>query len=218
MLTRELLTKTLESVFGQPGEARYLTDEELRQSLQVALLGRTAGQPVRVFAYGSLIWNPVLRFEKSQRGILKNWKRAFCMKITLGRASSEYPGRMLALLPGSETEGVVYQLYEDGLEDELMLLWKREMCTAAYIPRWETVSLENGETVSAIVFVMRQEDSSFDRDYDSENVVSCIAAAKGPLGTNAEYLHLLNRALEANNLSDPYVSQLAERVGDISRK
>ncbi|WP_312839526.1 gamma-glutamylcyclotransferase [Pantoea piersonii] len=213
MLTRDKLsTAAPEDVFGRLGEGRYLTEEERRASLQLMLASRPEGEGIWVFAYGSLIWNPTLNFAESQRGTLKHWRRAFCMKLTAGRATGDNPGRMLALVPGDGTEGIAYRLADASLEDELMVLWKREMSTTSYVPRWEAVELANGEQVRALVFVMSQDDITFDCHYESDNVARCIARAEGPLGTNADYLARLSAALHDNRIADPYIRQLAARV------
>lgn len=41
---------------------------------------------------------------------------------------------MLALKEGGRTTGVAYRLPDDTLEEELTLLWKREMITGCYLP------------------------------------------------------------------------------------
>lgn len=216
MLTRETLSSAApEDVFGRLGVGRYLSDDERHASMSEMLKSRPEGEGVWIFAYGSLIWNPALEFDLSYRGVLKNWKRAFCMKLTAGRATGDLPGRMLALVPGAGTEGIAYRLRENDLEHELVVLWKREMSTTSYIPKWEQVELYNGEVITALVFVMSQNDATFDCHYESENVAECIARAQGPLGTNADYLRRLNDALEENNITDEYILRLAEKVAKI---
>ena len=217
MLTRDKLsTAAPEEFFGQLSEGRYLTEEERKASLQEMLKSRPGGDGVWVFAYGSLMWNPALKFVESQRCTLKNWKRAFCMKLTAGRATGKNPGRMLALVPGVGTEGVAYRIADEELEPELLVLWKREMSTTSYVPRWESAELENGEMVSVLVFVMRQDDTTYDCNYESDNAVHCIVRAQGPLGTNADYLLRLSNALEVNNICDPYIHKLAQKVEELA--
>ncbi|MGC0782148.1 gamma-glutamylcyclotransferase [Pantoea agglomerans] len=213
MLTRDILSSAApEEVFGRLGTGRYLSDDERLASMLEMLQSRPEGEGIWIFAYGSLIWNPALEFDLSYRGVLKNWKRAFCMKLTAGRATGDIPGRMLALVPGAGTEGIAYRLRESDLEQELVVLWKREMSTTSYIPKWEQVELYNGEVITALVFFMSQNDATFDCNYESESVAECIARAQGPLGTNADYLHRLNNALDENNITDEYIIKLSEKV------
>ncbi|WP_340532874.1 gamma-glutamylcyclotransferase [Escherichia coli] len=218
MITRESLLDGPEKLFGPLSEGQYQTDSELKTSLCAAIKTRPAGQPFRVFAYGSLLWNPVIHIVASQPGVLKEWRRAFCMTLTAGRGSPERPGRMLALLPGTGAEGLIYELAEDGLEDELMLLWKREMRTTGYEPRWVETVCEDGTTVSCLTFVMCCTDHTYNSDYDSEDVVNTIAQARGPLGSNAKYLEMLWKSLQKHALKDHYIQQLAHRVMAVSRE
>lgn len=69
-------------------------------------------------------------------GTLVGWHRAFCLRLTAGRGTAHQPGRMLALKEGGRTTGVAYRLPEETLEQELTLLWKREMITGCYLPTW----------------------------------------------------------------------------------
>ncbi|VDZ83002.1 Uncharacterized protein involved in cation transport [Kluyvera intermedia] len=103
---------------------------------------------------GSLMWNPALNFCESVTGTLMGWHRAFCLRLTAGRGSACQPGRMLALKEGGRTTGVAYRLPDDEIENELSLLWKREMITGCYLPTWCQLSLDDGRTVTALVFIM----------------------------------------------------------------
>ena len=105
-----------------------------------------------IFGYGSLMWNPALEFTESCTGTLVGWHRAFCLRLTAGRGTAHQPGRMLALKEGGRTTGVAYRLPEETLEQELTLLWKREMITGCYLPTWCQLDLDDGRTVNAIVF------------------------------------------------------------------
>lgn len=73
-------------------------------------------------------------FTESCTGTLVGWHRAFCLRLTAGRGTAHQPGRMLALKEGGRTTGVAYRLPEETLEQELTLLWKREMITGCYLP------------------------------------------------------------------------------------
>lgn len=212
-LTREnLATISLEKMYGHLCDGHYLTDSELLASLHCTLKQRPDASPVWIFGYGSLIWNPIIHFQTCRKAYLPRWRRAFCMKLTAGRATEDLPGRMLALVPGCGIWGMAYQLDEASLESELRLLWKREMCTNSYIPTWEQVTLDDGQTANVLVFVMRQEDHTFDCHYEPEVVACKIAQAAGPLGSNAEYVRLLQHALEQHDMHDPYISSLVLQV------
>ncbi|VFS13017.1 cation transport protein chaC [Escherichia coli] len=151
--------------------------------------------PVWIFGYGSLMWNPALEFTESCTGTLVGWHRAFCLRLTAGRGTAHQPGRMLALKEGGRTTGVAYRLPEETLEQELTLLWKREMITGCYLPTWCQLDLDDGRTVNAIVFIMDPRHPEYESDTRAQVIAPLIAAASGPLGTNAQYLFSLEQEL-----------------------
>lgn len=216
MLNRkELQSCSPAMLFGDLPAGRYLNSQELNESLQATLAAKPDDQPIWIFTYGSLMWNPVIRFSESHTGTLHNWERAFCMRLDSGRATPGTPGRMLALVPGNKTQGLVCRLNESSLEEDLSLLWTREMCTGSYIPRWERIALNNGDTVTALVFVMSSGLPAYEDDYLPESIAPLITRASGPLGSNADYLHQLNLSLFRMGIRDRYITELAEAVRNI---
>lgn len=95
---------------------------------------------------------------------------------------------MLALKEGGRTTGVAYRLPESTLEEELTLLWKREMITGCYLPTWCSLTLDNGRMVNALVFIMDPRHPLYESDTHALTIAPLIATASGPLGTNAQYL------------------------------
>jgi cation transport protein ChaC len=126
-----------------------------------------------------------------------------------GRASNEAPGRMLALEPGSRTQGVAFRIAADKLEQELPVLWTREMVSGAYLPTWLRVNLADGSQVHALVFVADRERPQFEADTSIATVAPLIAAASGINGSNADYVFKLSFALADRGCTDDYVDALA---------
>jgi cation transport protein ChaC len=213
MLTRNAIRSGayLESFRHVPEGIRWSADQ-IEQSLQTMLEIRRGAGDVWVFGYGSLMWNPALDFEEIQWGTLPDWHRSFCMEMTAGRGSVDLPGRMLALEPGGATRGTAFRLNNTNLREELRLVWIREMVFGAYRPIWADVILDSGETVTAIVFVAEPAHRFYTPDSRVQIVAPLIAAAKGPNGSNADYLYSLADTLAANDEDDPYVAVLADAV------
>ena len=137
MLTRDFLRAAdCKTAFGDIDESLLWSAEQRAASLAATLACRPDDGPVWIFGYGSLMWNPALEFDESCTGTLTGWHRAFCLRLTAGRGTACQPGRMLALKEGGRTTGVAYRLPDTTLEDELTLLWKREMITGCYMPNW----------------------------------------------------------------------------------
>lgn len=171
--------------------------------------GAPDGAPVWIFAYGSLMWNPVLAIEEMQRARLKGWQRSFCIRLISGRATPDVPGRMLSLDEGGITEGIAFRLPESTLINELEIVWTREMITGLYRPVWADVSLGNGKEIQALAFVSDRLHPHYEQDNLTATVALSIASARGDIGTNADYVWKLQATLGALGIRDDYVSELA---------
>ena len=216
MLTRDFLLKAdCKTAFGAIDESLLWTCEQRAASLASTLACRPDNSPVWIFGYGSLMWNPVFESEEVASGTLQGWHRAFCLRLTAGRGTRHQPGRMLALKEGGKTRGLAFRLPEEQLHEELELLWKREMITGCYLPTWCDLQLEDGRTVTALVFIMDPRHPLYEADSCSQTIAPLIASASGPLGTNAQYLFSLAQALAKRGMDDECLADLAQRVREL---
>ncbi len=210
MLTRQSIISGayLDSFDTLPPHQRW-SAERIAQSMADTLRARPHDSALWVFAYGSLIWNPMLEFAERRPATLIGWHRSFCVRIVAGRAHPETPGRMLAVEPGGATEGLAWRLDDVNALDELRVMWIREMVTGSYAPTWAPVTLDDGRTVMAIVFVADPSSPQYAADISAVQIAPMIAAAQGPLGSNADYVCQLQAALHGMGVHDSYVHELA---------
>jgi cation transport protein ChaC len=201
----------LEHFKAIPKHVRW-TLAQIEQSMRDTLDARPDTGDLWVFGYGLLIWNPICQFERQHKASLEGWHRSFCLRTIAGRASPRLPGRMLSLEAGGKTEGVALRLPAHALEDELPLLWIREMPTGAYRPIWSPIAMENGTRSTALIFVADQNHHFYESSASIASVAAFVASACGPLGTNAEYLFKLRESLASWNVSDSYVDDLVDAV------
>ncbi|KPG95478.1 calcium transporter ChaC [Pseudomonas sp. RIT-PI-q] len=218
MLTRQSLSSGayLACFDTLPKEVLW-TRERIEQSFLATMNTRPASQGIWVFGYGSLLWNPVLEFIDQQAATLHGWHRSFCLRMIFGRGSEHAPGRMLALEPGGVTQGQAFQLHPDRADEELLLLWIREMPTGAYRPLWADVTLDDGREVSAIVFVAEPDHVHYEADSTVAVIAPLVASASGQFGSNAEYVFNLATALEQRGDRDACVDALTcelQRLSD----
>ena len=89
-----------------------------------------------VFGYASLLWRPEFEFSEHQAAHVHGWHRALRMASRVNRGTPERPGLVFALLPGGSCQGAVYRIPRERVPDELERLWRREMPTGVYDPRW----------------------------------------------------------------------------------
>ncbi len=63
-------------------------------------------EPLWVFGYASLLWNPGFPVAERKLAVLQDYHRSFCMRSIHHRGTSEHPGLVLAL---DEAEGATCQ-------------------------------------------------------------------------------------------------------------
>ncbi len=197
-----------------PGLVR-LTDAERHASLAALLAARPgpAGAGAWVFAYGSLIWNPAMRFLERRFARLHGWHRSFCLSTKAGRGSPELPGLVLGLDRGGACAGAAFLLAEDGLETELTLLWKREMLSGSYTPRWLRVRDGAGKPFGhAIAFTINRHAAQYAGKLDDDELVHRLSQAKGALGSSADYLFQTREGLRLLGIVDRRIEHLAQQV------
>ena len=168
-------------------EMRILSVDELRASLEATLAGVDLSAGVWLFGYGSLIWNPAFHFTDRLVGRIYGYHRRFCLWTHLGRGCPERPGLVLGLERGGSCQGVAFHIAPDAALEELMIVWRREMLSGAYLPRWVEVHTAVGR-LPAITFVINPSHERYARALDEAAVAETIATAAGFLGPCADYL------------------------------
>ena len=202
---RELYVEAM----GDP--KRALTDEQLSDSLTAIFASRPKGAGWWVFAYGSLLWNPLFPFAEARPAVLRGLHRRFCLYSYASRGTPDQPGLVLALDRGGACTGVVYRLPAAVAMDELRLLWRREMVTGAYRPRW--VRVRSGEReLHALTFSIRHAHPQYAGKLALDEQARVIAASKGAFGSSLDYLERTRVALVTHGIVDPYLEQLAGKV------
>jgi cation transport protein ChaC len=192
-----------------PGAIR--TDSEIEASLAEALAGRPEDGDVWVFGYGSLIWNPAFEFVEKRVALVRGWHRRFCLWLKGGRATPESPGLMLALDRGGCCRGVAFRLDPRQVEEELLILWRREMLSGSYEARWLDARSCEGP-VRVVTFVANRRHDRFTNLLSDEEVADRIAVARGPLGSCAEYLLNTVEHLEALGFRDQSLERIRTLV------
>lgn len=86
------------------------------------------------------------------------------------------------------------------------------MITGCYLPTWCQLDLDDGRTVNAIVFIMDPRHPEYESDTRAQVIAPLIAAASGPLGTNAQYLFSLEQELIKLGMQDDGLNDLLVSV------
>ena len=188
-----------------------MSDEEVARSLTQAMAGHRKGEPVWVFGYGSLIWNPLMEFAERRPARIHGFHRGFYLWSKVNRGSPEVPGLVLGLDTGGSCQGMAYRLHDEKLVVELGLLWRREMVMGTYLPRW--VKADTGDrVVRAIAFVVNRNKPGYTGRLDDRQIVSIAMKACGHYGTCSDYLVQTATSLEIAGIADARLSRLAKLV------
>ena len=192
-------------------DGHALTDEEMSVSLAQTLRTKPKRAGWWVFAYGSLLWNPLFPFAEAGRASVHGLHRRFCLWSLASRGTPNAPGLVLGLDRGGSCRGVVYRLPSSCALEELRLLWRREMVTGAYEPRWLHVECD-GRPIVALGFVVKRAHAQYAGHLTIEAQANIIARACGAFGSSADYLERTRVSLATHGVIDIYLERLAERV------
>jgi cation transport regulator ChaC len=140
-LTEALVARTLRAVEDSgptPGMV-YMTDADYARFRDEVLAAAPAG-PLKLFAYGSLLWKPVGEVTGGERAVATGWHRSFCFTVQRFRGTVDRPGLMMALDRGGQCQGMVFEIAEP-VAANLEALLRREMTIlpAVNVPRWLNV-------------------------------------------------------------------------------
>jgi glutathione-specific gamma-glutamylcyclotransferase len=161
------------------------------------------GQPLRLFAYGSLIWKPEVPHVAARPATAHGWHRAFCLRMPRFRGTPDAPGLMMVMDRGGQCRGMVFDLAPDDPAAQLDRLFRREFTFKPInnIPRWITVQTAQG-AVPALAFVVNRDSPLYAGRLPLDQVAAVLAQACGHWGTGAEYLMNTVAQLELSGIRD----------------
>ena len=213
MLNRQVLqSKLLQQLLAHPGlNLKILSDAELLASIK-STLEQNPTDELWIFAYGSLIWNPLFEYLERRVVSLDAWQRRFCLFAPVGRGTIDNPGLVLGLEQGNYCQGIAYRLaVDDNLEAELLLLWRREMVVGSYIPTW-LIANDGKQDISVLTFTANPYHPVYVNNLPTEKLICSLATAKGFLGSSAEYLSQTVQGLLAEGIEDLELIELDRLV------
>jgi cation transport protein ChaC len=190
---------------------RALTDVQLSESLTATLARKPKGAGWWIFAYGSLLWNPLFPVAEMRPATLRGLHRRFCLWSLASRGTPDAPGLVLGLERGGTCRGVALRLPAPLALDELHLLWRREMVVGSYNPRWVRTDAD-GRELFALTFVVRRDHPQYAGRLPLVKQVRVLASARGAFGESADYLERTRVALVSHGIVDPYLESLAAAV------
>ena len=212
-LTRaDLEAQLLQKMILQAGlDLEVLSETQLQASILETLKRQKPNSDIWLFAYGSLIWNPIFHFIEHRVGTVYGWHRRFCLWAPLGRGTPDNPGLVLGLDRGGSCRGIAYRIAATNVLSELLLLWRREMVVNSYIPRWVKV-FDGKQEIEAIAFIVNRHHPTYAGNISLETTVNSIATAGGKIGSSADYLIQTVDGLISAGIKDKQLLLLRDKV------
>jgi len=173
---------------------------------------REGGQPVWIFAYGSLMWQPEFPYAEAQPALLYGYHRSFCLYSYDYRGTRARPGLVLGLDRGGACRGIAFRLAPGSVAPALDRLWLREM-TAPRVYDMRLLPVRaRGRGQTAFAFTVRRDHPDYAGRLPLDEVARIIEGAQGNRGTCRDYLASTLRHLDELGLEDRRLRQLAARV------
>jgi glutathione-specific gamma-glutamylcyclotransferase len=219
VLTSELVAHTLRPVADtgpSPGMVPC-SEADWEAASQAILKSRPDGGEFWIFAYGSLLWNPVVDPVEERPGTVQGWHRAFRMYLRSWRGTVDQPGLMMGLDRGGQCKGLAFRLPERDLQSQLQRLLRRELPMkpvgrpSTYIPRWLRMKTQN-EHLKALAFVINPLGASYAGRLTLEETAEILSSACGSGGSCAEYLYNTITHLELLGIHDRGLEKLQSLV------
>ena len=173
---------------------------------------------VWVFGYGSLIWRPSFNFLNARVAWVDGWSRRFWQGSTDHRGIPGAPGRVVTLveIPDQYCGCVAYEIESEVATQVFAELDRREIQGYG---RWEVeMRLNNGETIGGIVYIAMENNPHYLGDDVLSHIAKQIACARGPSGSNWDYVKRLGEALRDFGIVDTHVFEVEKAVARLIRE
>lgn len=182
-------------------------DEE-REAMRAETLAGRRHADLWVFAYGSLMWDPAIRFAEVRRAHVPVYARRFILKdIHGGRGTRDAPGLMAALDRGPGCDGLAFRIAREHVEAETEILWRREKVGPAYTAAFVEAVVADGR-MEALAFVADHQAETIDPDITREEQIRYAATGTGFLGSSLDYLKSIQAHFAALGIHDDDVTAL----------
>ena len=142
---------------------------------------------VWIFGYASLIWRPEFEAVEERAAAVHGWHRALAMSSRINRGTPECPGLVFALVAGGSCRGRAYRVERSRVEAEMERLWRREMMTGVYDPKWLPCRTPQG-VVRGLAFTLDRKSPNHTGALPDDQMVEILRTANGRYGSTLSYL------------------------------
>ncbi|WP_115384114.1 gamma-glutamylcyclotransferase [Jannaschia formosa] len=174
-------------IVQEPHLRDWVYPEDRRAAIRAEALAGHSGD-LWIFGYGSLMWNPALRFAEVRRAhVPDHARRLILVEYRGGRGTMEAPGLMATLDAGDGCDGLAFRIAAADVESETDILFQREMLAPGYLARFIPARIGD-EEVRVLTFLADHDVPDVRPDLTHEEQVRYVAHGAGDLGTSRDYL------------------------------
>jgi len=160
-----------------------------------------------VFGYASLIWRPEFDSVEARPAVVHGWHRALQMRSRVNRGTPECPGLVFALVSGGSCRGMVYRIERAEVPEQMERLWRREMPTGVYDPKWLSCRTTQGR-VNALAFTLSRSSPAHTGPIPDAQMLEILRSAIGRYGSTLEYLLETANSLRGCGIRDADIERL----------
>jgi cation transport protein ChaC len=188
-------------------ELELLTVRDPQVLLEHTLRGWDASEDLWVFGYASLIWNPDIEHVERRPADVRGYHRALKMWSRINRGTPLTPGLVFALLAGGSCKGMVFRVPRQQALAELDKLWRREMPTGVYDPKWLPCRTDQGP-VRALAFTLSRHSPNFTGELEPSQLVTILRDARGRYGSTLDYVLRTEACLREHGIRDQAIGEI----------
>ncbi len=160
-----------------------------------------------IFGYASLIWRPDFDFAERRPARVHGWHRALKMSSRINRGTPDCPGLVFGMLSGGSCHGMVFRIPKGEGRETLTRLWKREMVTGVYDPKFLVCHTTHGP-VTALAFTLSRKSPNHTGVLSEEDYCRIFATATGIYGTTLDYVQATVDELRRHDIRDRQLERL----------
>ncbi len=169
-----------------------------------------------VFAYGSLMWHPNFDYADQRPARLHGYHRALCIYSWEYRGTRTRPGLVFGLDRGGSCRGIAFRVTKSNADEVMRYLFEREMITAVYRPRWQTIDLlSDGKQpptkAKACIFTADPEHEQYTGKLSDAETVRLVDQGCGKAGPCVDYLKNTLDHLNALGIHDQTLSRIVRK-------
>tara|TARA_B100000676_G_scaffold290828_1_gene324781 strand:+ start:2430 stop:3059 length:630 start_codon:yes stop_codon:yes gene_type:complete len=168
-------------------------------------------EPVWIFGYGSLMWNPRFSFDAFEPAKVFGYHRRFCVYSHIYRGTSENPGLVLGLDRGGSCKGIAFRISASAAHKVLGAVWDREMIYGIYLAQDVYAKINDGRILCR-TFVVNPNHQQYAARMSDLQIAKIISGAHGKAGPNTAYLQNTLNHMQIVGFSDPSLWRIQHAV------